>query len=192
MVEKHGHKHHGKTSKDILSADEVLNVVNLKSGDKFLDAGSGEGYISFEASKIVGPDGKIFALDIYPESIDKVEQEINNQDITNMEAFLADITETIPLDDDAVNTVLMANVLHGFVEGKEVETVMKNINRVLKKGGVFAVVEFRKIQSERGPPFDVRLHPADVSEILQNNGYQILDSVEIGKLHYIVLGQKID
>ena len=191
MAEEHTHKHHGKTSRDILGAGEVLNLISLKPGDKFLDAGCGDGYISIEASNVVGSEGKIFALDVYPESIEGVTKEIKDKGIENLEPILADVTESIPLEDNSVDAVLMSNVLHGF-GSEELETVLKNISRVLKKEGIFAVVEFRKIQSERGPPFDVRLHPSDVSEILTNHGYIVIDSKEIGTYHYIVLGQKIN
>jgi len=190
MAEEHTHKHHGKTSRDVLDAKEILNIINLKQGNKFLDVGCGDGYVSIEASSRVGTDGMIFSLDVYPESIEGVTKEIKDKGIENLEPILADVTESIPLDDDSVDVVFMSNVLHGF-GGEELETVLKNINRVLKKDGMFAVVEFRKIQSERGPPFDVRLHPSDVSDILTNHGYSVLDSKEIGTYHYIVLGQKI-
>jgi ubiquinone/menaquinone biosynthesis C-methylase UbiE len=191
MSEEHVHRHHGKTSRDILGAEEILNVINLKPGDKFLDAGCGDGYVSIEASKLVGSNGKIFALDVYPESIEGVSKEIKEKDIENLEPLLADVTDSIPLDDDSVDAVLMSNVLHGFGD-EELETVLKNINRVIKKDGKFAVVEFRKVQSERGPPFDVRLHPSDVSQILTKHGFKVVKSEEIATLHYIVLGQKTD
>ncbi|UTB33284.1 MAG: class I SAM-dependent methyltransferase [Methanobacterium sp. ERen5] len=191
MSEEHVHKHHGKTSRDILGAEEILNVINLKSGDKFLDAGCGDGYVSIEASKLVGSNGKIFALDVYPESIEGVSKEIKEKGIENLEPIVADVTDSIPLDDDSVDAVLMSNVLHGFGD-EELETVLKNINRVIKKDGKFAVVEFRKVKSERGPSFDVRLHPSEVSQILSKHGYKVVKSQEIATLHYIVLGQKID
>ncbi|MTK64983.1 MAG: class I SAM-dependent methyltransferase [Methanobacterium sp.] len=191
MAEEHVHRHHGKTSRDILGAEEILNVIDLKPGDKFLDAGCGDGYVSIEASKLVGSNGKIFALDVYPESIEGVTNEIKVKGIENLEPILADVTESIPLDDDSVDAVLMSNVLHGFGD-EELEAVLKNINRVIKKDGVFAVGEFRKEQSERGPPIDVRLHPSDVSEILTKHGYKVVKSEEIATLHYIVLGQKTD
>jgi ubiquinone/menaquinone biosynthesis C-methylase UbiE len=191
MSEEHVHRHHGKTSRDILGAEEILNVIDLKPGDKFLDAGCGDGYVSIEASKLVGSNGKIFALDVYPESIEGVSKEIKEKGIENVEPILADVTESIPLDDDSVDAALMSNVLHGFGD-EELETVLSNINRVIKKDGIFAVVEFRKVQSERGPPFDVRLHPSDVSQILTKHGFKVVRSEEIATLHYIVLGQKID
>jgi ubiquinone/menaquinone biosynthesis C-methylase UbiE len=191
MTEKHGHKHHGKSSRNILSAGDVLEAVELKEGTKFLDAGCGDGYISIEASKIVGVDGEIVAMDVYPESIEIVKNEIIDKDIKNIEAVVADITENIPLDDNKVDTILMANVLHGFVVGGEVEFVMKNIVRVLKSGGVFAVVEFRKLDSEVGPPFNVRLTPLEVSDILKEYGFNIIYSHDIGDYHYIIKGEKV-
>jgi ubiquinone/menaquinone biosynthesis C-methylase UbiE len=186
MTEKHGHKHHGKTSRNILKAGEVIGELNLKIGDKFLDAGCGDGYISLEVSEIVGSQGMVYALDVYSESIEKVKQEVKSKNLTNVDAVLADITKSIPLDENSVDKVLMANVLHGFVEEDEVEEVMKNILKVLKPGGIFSVVEFRKIKSENGPPYNVRLSPSEVSDILQKYGFEIIHSVEIGNFHYIV------
>ena len=58
------HFHHGKSSKDILDAEFVLNSIGLKKGDIFLDAGSGDGYMSLAASKIVGEKGKVYAVEI--------------------------------------------------------------------------------------------------------------------------------
>ena len=45
---------------------------------------------------------------------------------------------------NSIDLALMSNVLHGFVDGGEVDQVMSNIVNVLKPGGIFAVVEFRK------------------------------------------------
>jgi predicted methyltransferase len=84
----------------------------------------------------------------------------------------------------------MANVLHGFVAEGEVEEVMKNIFKVLKPGGVFAVVEFRKVEGNIGPPINVKVSPEDVSNILQEHGFDINDTQLVGKYHYIVNGIK--
>ena len=184
MTEKH--VHHGRSSKDILSAGEVLKATGLKMGDKFLDAGSGDGYISIEASNIVGDSGKIFALDVYPESIEILKKEIEKRDLNNIEPIVADIIDTIPLEENSIDNVLLANVLHGFIEGGEVSKVMANINKVLKPAGIFTIVEFRKLENKIGPPFNVRLSPEEVIDILKDYGFNIEDNYEIGKYHYIV------
>ena len=190
MTEKHGHLHHGKSTQNILNANEVLKSAGIKSGKVFLDAGCGDGYISIEASKIVGKQGMVYAVDVYPESIETVKTKIRDNDIRNMEAMLADITGKIPIDDDSIDHIMMANVLHGFVAGNEVESVMNNINRIIKSGGIFSVVEFRKIENNPGPPFNVKMSPEQVTEILDQYGFDTINTQEIGKYHYMVNGLK--
>ena len=190
MDKKHSHVHSGKSTQNIINAEEVLKNAGIKSGDVFLDAGCGDGYISIEASKMVGKQGRVYAVDVYPESIETVKTKIRDNDFNNMEAVLADITENIPLNDDSVDHVMMANVLHGFVAENEVEPVMDNINRIIKSGGIFSVVEFRKIENSPGPPFNVRISSEQVTKILAQYGYDIIDTHEIGMFHYIVNGIK--
>ena len=84
----------------------------------------------------------------------------------------------------------MANVLHGFVAEGEVEEVMNNINEVLKPGGVFAVVEFKKVEGNIGPPYDVKISPEDVSNILTEYGFDTSNTQLVGEYHYIVNGVK--
>ena len=119
-----------------------------------------------------------------------VKKEIKEKKLDNIEAILADISKNIPLDIDSIDIVLMANVLHGFVADGEVEKVMSNIVEVLKPGGVFAVVEFRKLEGSKGPPFNIRISPEEVSIILKDYGFEITDKHEIGQYHHIVKGVK--
>ena len=190
MTEKHGHVHQGKSTQNILNAHEVLQSAGIKLGDVFLDAGCGDGYISIEASKMVGKQGRAYAVDVYLESIEIVKTKISDNELSNMEAVLADITESIPITDDSVDHIMMANVLHGFVADNELKPVMDNIDRIIKSGGKFSVVEFRKIENSPGPPFNVKLSPEQVTEILSQYGFDTIDTQEIGKYHYIVNGVK--
>jgi len=183
---KHGHVHHSKSTKDILSADKVLSAAGLKSGDVFLDAGCGDGYISIAASPLVEGEGKVYAIDVYPESIEIVKKDVQKKGIKNLEAIIADLTSEIPLIDDSVDLCVMANVLHGFVENGELDKVLPEIKRVIKLGGIFSVVEFKKIEGLQGPPFEVRLNPQDVENVLIKYGFEVTETVEVGKYHYLV------
>lgn len=183
---KKGHVHHGKSTRGVLSADNVLTTAGLKSGDTFLDAGSGDGFISFAASSVVGEKGKVYALDVYPESVENVKKEVQKKGVKNLEAVLADLTDKIPLDDNSIDLCLMANVMHGFVENEEVEDVMKEVSRVVKPEGVLAVVEFKKMEEIPGPPMDVRLAPLDVEDILEQYRFESVLTAEVGLLHYLV------
>ncbi|MEN6291126.1 MAG: methyltransferase domain-containing protein [Methanobacterium sp.] len=187
MAESEKHFHHGRSSKEILDSNRVLSTVGLKKGDTFLDAGCGDGYMSLTASKIVGNEGKIIAVDVWEESIDAFKEKIESDNIKNIDAEVANITQKIPVDDESIDILYMGNVLHGFVENNEVETVMKEIQRVIKKGGSFAVVEFKKEESTHGPPLHVRITPEDIEEIVKNYGFAVNKVEEVGTYHYVTI-----
>ena len=190
MAESEKHFHHGRSSKEILDANRVLSAIRLKKGDVFLDAGSGDGYISLAASKIVGEEGKVYAVDVWEESINAFKEDIEKKEIKNIEAQVADITQKIPVEDESIDILYMGNVLHGFVENNEVESVMKEIQRVIKHEGSFAVVEFKKEESTHGPPLHVIITPEDVEEIVKNYGFVVKEVEEVGTYHYAAISTK--
>lgn len=184
------HFHHGKSSKDILDSKKVLNAIGLKEGDIFLDAGSGDGYMSLAASKIVGNEGKVYAVDIWEESMDILKKEIQNNKINNIEPIIADISRKIPIKDGTVDICYMANVLHGFVANNNLDKLMSEIRRILRPEGIFAVVEFKKIENTPGPPMKVKINPKKVREIVENYHLTFKNVEEVGKYHYAVITVK--
>ncbi len=85
-------------------------------------------------------------MDVYPESIETVKKEIKDRKLENVDAILADITNTIPLDSSSIDIVLMANVLHGFVADGEVGEVMSNIVQSVKTWRYFCCSRVSKIR----------------------------------------------
>ncbi|NYB51951.1 MAG: class I SAM-dependent methyltransferase [Methanobacteriaceae archaeon] len=190
-TEKHGHKHHGKSSRDILDPKRVLTAIGLKEGQNFMDAGCGDGFISIEASNMVKARGKVYAVDAYEPSLDGLRREIEEFQISNIEVILADMTLNIPLEDSIVDICVMANVLHGFASEGTLEPVLNEIKRVIKPGGTFAVVEFNKVEGPPGPPYNVRLSPESVEQILEKHGFVIRGTQEVGRYHYLVESVKM-
>lgn len=164
----------------------VLRAIGLSKGDKFMDAGCGDGYMSIAASKIVKNQGKVYALDEYEPSLDILRRDISQNRIENIEVRMADMTTAIPIDDNIISKCVMANVLHGFVSEGTLNPVLNGIKRVLKPGGTFAVVEFNKVEGPPGPSYNVRLSPEDVERILEEYGFSIGGTEEVGKYHYLV------
>ena len=44
---------------------DILRNIGIKEGMSVLDIGAGPGFFTIPAAKIVGPNGRVFALDIY-------------------------------------------------------------------------------------------------------------------------------
>jgi ubiquinone/menaquinone biosynthesis C-methylase UbiE len=182
-----GHQHAGKSSKAFLNAEQVLRETGLKMSDKFLDVGCGDGYFSIAASKIVGSKGKVYAIDTYEQSIIALREQIHRDNISNIEAIIADVTKEIPLPHAVVDVCLMANVLHGFLANKEVESTMTEVARVMKSGGTLAVVDFKKVEGTPGPPVSIRMTPEEVEALIAGYGFKKKRSVEVGPYHYALI-----
>ncbi len=176
--------HAGRSTQSLLDADKVLKVIGLKSGDVFLDAGSGSGYLSIAASEIVGAQGKVYAVDIDEPSIDILKKEIIDRKLRNIEAIVADMTDKTPLSTHSIDVCLVANVLHGFVENQETDGVMKEITRVVKFGGTLAIVEFKKERDIPGPALAIKLSPKQTASAITPYRYSEKQVSEVGTYHY--------
>ena len=182
-----GHHHAGKSSKAYLNAERVLQETGLKSGDKFLDVGCGDGYFSIAAAKIVGNKGKVYAIDSYEKSIAVLKQQVHRESIGNIEAIVADVTQKMPLPKAVIDVCLMANVMHGFLANGEVPSVMTEIARVMKVGSTLAVVEFQKVAGPPGPPISIRMTPKELEDLVSGYGFKKAKVVEVGPIHYAAM-----
>lgn len=183
------HHHAGLSSKEFIDADSILSNVEIKKGDNFLDAGCGDGYFSMAASKLVGEKGRVFAVDIYEVALDFLKTDIKKKGISNIEPIVADMTKHLPIESKSIDVCFMANILHGFVENKEVDNVFKELRRVIKPKSILAVVEFKKIESH-GPPIEVRLKPDYVENLIAKLGFKKVILEDIGPYHYFMQFKK--
>lgn len=172
----------------VLEPLRVLNEIGLTTGNTLLDVGCGEGRFSVPASKIVGVEGRVYALDASEERLAVLRGAIAGQSIANIEAFLGDVTERISVDDDSADVCLMANVFHELVEDGVIKGEMGEIRRVLKPDGVLAIVDFKKdVERPPGPPLSVRLDAREVENVVRQYGFERIRAVEVGPYHYLIL-----
>jgi ubiquinone/menaquinone biosynthesis C-methylase UbiE len=185
-------KHHetkptgaGKNSFGLIDTVKFFQELDLKKGTTFLDVASGWGAYSLAASDIIGKDGQVYAVDLWEEGISSLRKEADAKGIQNLETFVSDVAQNIPVEDDCVDVCLMATVLHDLVADKVEGQVMKEILRVMKSEATLAIVEFYKKEGPPGPPKPVRLSPEEVDQMLSAYGFQQTRYAEIGPDNYL-------
>jgi ubiquinone/menaquinone biosynthesis C-methylase UbiE len=118
---------------------KLLPALKFKPGDVVADIGAGSGYLTFRIAKLVGPKGKVLAVDIQKEMLDLIRQRMKARRITNVEPIKG--TESDPkLPANSVDLILMVDVYHEFEYPFEMTEAMV---RALKPGGRLVFVEYR-------------------------------------------------
>ena len=112
----------------------VLKEVGIEPEFKVLDFGCGPGSYIPPLEKLVGPAGKIFALDIHPLALEDVKALAARKGYENIETVLSDGPTGLP--DGSVDVVLLYDVFHHL---KNPDDILKEFHRVLKDGGTLGM-----------------------------------------------------
>lgn len=182
---KNKHKLDNEERRKILPPHETLLKVGVQNGDTMADIGCGIGYFTIPAAKIVGLNGKVYALDILPEMLSEVEKKKAETNSINI-ITIATEENNLKIADKSVSFAFICTVLH---ETENVLNFLSEVKRILSVDGRFAIIEWKKAESNFGPPLDHRLEKNYVEELLQNNGFRNIKSLDLGEHFYAVLGQ---
>jgi len=115
---------------------ERLKKAGVKKGQVIVDLGCGIGRFAFLAAKIVGPEGKVYALDIHPLHIATLAARRAIGGHNNVSLMYADCHST-QLPDKAIDLIFINDAFHEFAD----KIALKEASRILKADGILAIDE---------------------------------------------------
>jgi ubiquinone/menaquinone biosynthesis C-methylase UbiE len=122
-------------------AFELLEKLGIKTGHIVLDFGCGPGTYAIPAARIVGENGRVYALDKDKQALDDCMENARKADLRNMKRIDSSKNLEIDLEDESVDFVLLFDVFHSyyFPETHERRKLLGEFHRVLKPDGVLLV-----------------------------------------------------
>jgi ubiquinone/menaquinone biosynthesis C-methylase UbiE len=121
--------------------EKIIERSSIKAGMTVLELGCGSGAYTTYVARAVGGQGKLYAVDIQPAMLRQLERKLSkagNKDIRNIELKEASAYE-LPFADDSIDLACMVTVL---MEIPDRGRALREVQRVLKPGGILAVTEF--------------------------------------------------
>ena len=109
----------------------MLDLANLRAGDRVLDVAAGTGDQTLIAARRVGPTGYILATDLCASMLDIAGEAVRNAGLTNVETRIMD-ADNIDLDTDSFDAVICRMALMLFSNPVKALTEMR---RVVKPAG---------------------------------------------------------
>ena len=117
---------------------------NVSKGDKVLDIAGGTGDLAIKFRKKVGDSGKVILSDINGSMLEEGRKNLINHGVIDVD-FIQANAESLPFKDNTFDCVSIAfglrNVTHKNI-------ALKQMHRVLKKGGSLLILEFSKVENE--------------------------------------------
>ena len=126
------------------SRKAILKALALKANDKVADVGAGTGLFLRPFSEQVGPNGKVFAIDISPRLIDHMQGRVKHDRLTNVDVVQS-TEDSVTLPAGSVDVVFTCDTYHHFEYHLE---MLRSIHRSLRPGGRLIVVDFERIPGE--------------------------------------------
>jgi len=161
----------GKSSFDLVNVPLVFREIGLPEARSFFDVACGIGRYTLAAAKVIKPGGIVYAADLWVDGIATLRNSIEEQGFANIEPIHVDVSKRLPLDDHAIDIGFMATVLHDLVHDHTDQGTMAELRRIIRPGGVLAVIEFKKISDGPGPPLAIRMTPEEVAAMVAPFGF---------------------
>jgi len=121
--------------------DQIIEAIALKPGQSIADIGSGGGYFSPRFAKIVGKEGRVYAVDTKPELLEYVENSAKEKGLDNIIPILVSGDKLEDLPEKSLDLIFMRNVTHHIPNRVE---YFKSLKRFLKPDGRIAIIEYKK------------------------------------------------
>ncbi len=168
--------------------DQALDALKLAKGMMVADIGAGTGYMTLRMARRVGPEGKVYAVDVQPEMIRRLRANAQKAGLENIEPILG--TDTDPkLPAGKIDLALMVDVYH---ELQQPQAMLRALRTALKDDGRLVLLEYRK----EDPAVPIQpLHKMSVAGVkleLEAEGFRLEQTIEtLPRQHILIFGKRL-
>jgi demethylmenaquinone methyltransferase/2-methoxy-6-polyprenyl-1,4-benzoquinol methylase len=120
-----------------------LEVLAASPGEHLLEIGVGTGHGLADLARAVGPDGRVFGIDLSENMVALAQECLNQEGLAERAEVQTGDAEHLPFESESMDGVFMSFTLELF-DTPDIPNVLEECRRVLKPGGRIAVVAISK------------------------------------------------
>ncbi|MDO8590723.1 MAG: methyltransferase domain-containing protein, partial [bacterium] len=150
------------------------------------DLGSGAGFYTIAAARAVGNSGRVYAIDILKDMLQKIKNEAQRSGIHNIEALWGNVEKLggTRLADASVDSVLVCNTLFQLEDKNDFPLEVK---RILKPKGKVLVVDWKESYGNMGPHRDHVVTTDAARSLFEKVGFTFEREISAGAHHYGII-----
>ena len=171
-------------TRKFLDPDQVLFAAGLSVAQTFADLGSGSGFYTMAAAKIVGEQGIVYSVDILESALDHIAAEVRLKGVRNVKTLRCDLEQLeackgIPAG--TVDMVLLTNIIHQI---QKRSNLFSEAYRLLKTGGKLVIIDWNNSPSPIGPLASERISEDEVASLTRAATFKTAGTIVVDPYHY--------
>lgn len=155
----------------------ITAALQLKPGMAVADIGAGTGVFLEPFAQAIGPQGKLYAIDIAPKFIDQLRQRAATAGLTQVSTVLGQ-EQRVPLAESTIDLAFVCDTYHHF---EYPQAMLTSIHRALRPGGTLVVIDFERIPEQSRPWVleHLRADKATFTKEIVAAGFRLAEEVTI-------------
>ena len=128
-------------------------LAGVAPGETVVDYGCGPGYFTLAAARLVGPHGRVYAVDLEPRMVQLVRRRAAAAGLPNVAAVASDGARA-DLADGIADCVICVQIMH-YANGRDRQVaVARDLHRLLKHDGRVLVAQWKPKRRASGLAYD--------------------------------------
>lgn len=119
--------------------ESILQGAGVQPGETVLEVGSGTGFFTLPAARLIGEHGRLIAMETLSSYVERLRAKIEAEGLRNVEVVQRDALKT-GLDDASIDKVLLFGVVP--TPSLPLKQLLPEMHRVLKPEGTLALWMF--------------------------------------------------
>jgi predicted methyltransferase len=165
---------------------QAIAALEIRRGDTVADLGAGSGFYSFRIAPLVGPEGKVLAIDVEPTMLRVIAERARRERVTNVETVRS--TQSDPnLPPGSVDLLLMVDVYHELEYPYE---MLRKVHAALRPHGRVALIEYRAEDPKVMIKAVHKMSERQIIAELEAAGFRHVKTVRTLPLQHLVIFEK--
>lgn len=145
---------------------QIREILGVRPGGNFIEFACGDGHNALEMARIVGPDGRVLALDHDKFAIADATK-IATKEQLNVQFRHADITKKLAEAEKGKFDGVMVDRALAHIPG--FAKVVANMSDVLKRGGIVVAHDALWLPTSKYPGLEIDSDEAEINRIIVSN-----------------------
>jgi SAM-dependent methyltransferase len=165
----------------------ILDNLGITEGKVIADIGSGSGFFTYKFSKMVGDGGKVLAVELKDEHIDRLKTFIGETGIRNIEVVKGkeDVLE-LPCQVDMMFMCSLYHIMYGVISDSDRDAYLKSLVKCLKPNGELIIVDNGPVDDDTLPYHGPYISRELIEDQLSFYGFELADYVQVIPQRYLL------